>query len=383
MKIGIINNTYKPFDRGGSDRIATVIREALVVSGNSVFFITTRPYYEKFRPEPNTYYLPSLFMNLRYLPKYLRLVWHILDLFDFITIYRIAKILKKEQADLIVSNNLKGISGLLPLYLHYKRVKQVHVLHDLQLVHPSGLIKYGQEKILQNLSAKAWCLINSALYSTVKKVISPSKWLLDLHLKRGFFKNCIKQVVFNPIDFFTIEKTNDIGPERENYLYVGELVAHKGIEFLIRAFRELNAKSGQKPKKLSIIGSGELKDEILGINDDNIQYIGTRAHAEVLKIISERYCLIVPSLCYENSPTVIFEALTQSIPVIAANVGGIPEIINEYGGLLFKPNDNIGLFNAMQDLEKNYEKIKERIANNQEKMRRLSASCYIGNLFDF
>ena len=57
--------------------------------------------------------------------------------------------------------------------------------------------------------------------------------------------------------------------------------------------------------------------------------------------LSEQYSkadyLIVPSLCYENSPTVIYEAFSIGLPVIASKIGGVSELVkNEYNGFVFE-----------------------------------------------
>ena len=57
---------------------------------------------------------------------------------------------------------------------------------------------------------------------------------------------------------------------------------------------------------------------------------------------------VVPSICYENSPTVIYEASLVGVPVIASNIGGIPELVVEgESGLLVKPGDEQDLARAM------------------------------------
>ena len=47
--------------------------------------------------------------------------------------------------------------------------------------------------------------------------------------------------------------------------------------------------------------------------------------------------VVVPSLCYENSPLVIHEAFAAGIPVIATDLGGMRELVqHEVNGLLFE-----------------------------------------------
>ena len=54
--------------------------------------------------------------------------------------------------------------------------------------------------------------------------------------------------------------------------------------------------------------------------------------------MSESDYLIIPSLCYENAPMTIYEAHSAGLPVLAASIGGIPEIINK-NDKLFKAGD--------------------------------------------
>ena len=50
--------------------------------------------------------------------------------------------------------------------------------------------------------------------------------------------------------------------------------------------------------------------------------------------------IIIASICYDNSPMVIYESFSRSTPVIGSNIGGIPELItNGYNGLLFEADN--------------------------------------------
>ena len=78
--------------------------------------------------------------------------------------------------------------------------------------------------------------------------------------------------------------------------------------------------------KLHIIGTGSkfAQAKKLAANNPNIIFHGYQPAAEFL---AQADHIIVPSLCYENSPTVIFESLSAGVPVIASNLGGISELI--------------------------------------------------------
>ena len=69
---------------------------------------------------------------------------------------------------------------------------------------------------------------------------------------------------------------------------------------------------------------------------------------QILEIMAKADCLIVPSLCYENSPTVIYEAAYNNLPVLAANIGGISELLSMTGGISYEPSDYLDLEKKMQ-----------------------------------
>ncbi len=59
--------------------------------------------------------------------------------------------------------------------------------------------------------------------------------------------------------------------------------------------------------------------------------------------------VILPSLCYENSPTVLYESFQSGVPVIASCIGGIPErVIDGENGLLFEPGSVDALVFALK-----------------------------------
>lgn len=69
----------------------------------------------------------------------------------------------------------------------------------------------------------------------------------------------------------------------------------------------------------------------------------------ISKIFSEIDILIVPSIWPENSPLVIQEAFLARTPVIASDIGGVPELItHNVNGLLFRANDSADLYNKVE-----------------------------------
>ncbi|MFX1521836.1 MAG: glycosyltransferase family 4 protein [Promethearchaeota archaeon] len=124
-------------------------------------------------------------------------------------------------------------------------------------------------------------------------------------------------------------------------LYVGQLTYGKGVLTLIQATKHLLQKNPSV--KLIILGTGPLADHIKEINSDigeQLRYYGFFSYDKVLKFYQMADIVVVPSIWPEALGRVNLEAMALGRPVIATNVGGIPEIItHEKDGILVKPGD--------------------------------------------
>jgi glycosyltransferase involved in cell wall biosynthesis len=167
---------------------------------------------------------------------------------------------------------------------------------------------------------------------------------LDEHLKRGYFKKSKTEIQklenilnFNLSDNAARAKTKPF----KHLLFVGQIEKHKGILFLLEAFKKL----ASEDMTLTIAGDGSLLPLIRErfSKDKRIQILGRPEKSALEKYYQEADALIMPSLCYENYPTVIIEARQVGLSVIASNLGGIPEAISS-GDWLFTPGDANDLF---------------------------------------
>lgn len=359
MKIGIINNLYKPYNKGGAEKVCEKNITELEKNGHSCFIITTKPKKSsEINHEPKTYYLNSNYYNLVKKSLPYRFFWQIGNIFNFGKGNKLKKILQSEKPDLIITNNLMGIGFSTFKIIKKLKIEHHHVLHDIQLIHPSGLMIFGKEKEIDSLLAKIYQEIIKKIIKSPNLIISPSNWLLQEHLKRGYFKNSINKVRPNYQSTSDIKKINS--QELENYkknkttidfLFVGQLEEHKGIILLIEAFKKIK----NEDIKLKIIGDGSLKEKIKKTcqSDTRIEILGPKNKDEVAEEMQKADCLIVPSICYENSPTVIYEAKSFNLPIIASNLGGIPELISEKQKILLKPKNEIDLINKINFFIKN------------------------------
>ena len=135
-------------------------------------------------------------------------------------------------------------------------------------------------------------------------------------------------------------------------MYVGTLGKHKGVQTLITAFKHIPSPD----IRLHIVGKGPDQEEFKQIasNDKRIIFHGFIENENVIKLIETANIMVVPSICYDNSPVVINESFITGTPVIGSKIGGIPENIHEnVNGYLFEPENHDELKDHIIDLIKN------------------------------
>jgi colanic acid/amylovoran biosynthesis glycosyltransferase len=139
-------------------------------------------------------------------------------------------------------------------------------------------------------------------------------------------------------------------------LAVGRLIAKKGLVDLIRACG-LIAERG-KSFRCEIIGEGPLENELCGqierLNLQNrVALSGAKSQLEVRRRLAAANVFVLPSIIdpdggMDNLPTVIMEAMATGLPVVSAEIGGIPEmVIQNETGFLVQPGDAVALANAI------------------------------------
>jgi glycosyltransferase involved in cell wall biosynthesis len=317
------------------------------------------------------------------LPYFLRLVYHIWDCFNPITPWFIKRIVRLEHPDAIIGHNLKGMSYMTASRLQVQGPAYVHYLHDIQLLHPSGLVMVGQESVLSSLVSRAYQAWNRRLFRNLRLAVAPSQWILNWHKIRIFPSGTHLYHLPSPIPSVERVDVNNTMPRNRGaftMVFVGQLEAHKGIFLLLEAFQEL-IWQGLRPIKLNVVGSGSqeisLRDRY---PDKNISFAGRLPREEVLKRMSQADCLVVPSLCYENSPTVIYEAIALNLPVIASAIGGNQELISANWGLLFQAGNKDDLKQKIIQMKDQINTFRCQAQKNQPSQDRYSEDCYAVNL---
>jgi glycosyltransferase involved in cell wall biosynthesis len=111
--------------------------------------------------------------------------------------------------------------------------------------------------------------------------------------------------------------------------YIGRISPEKGIDVLLRAWAGIHSEA-----RLMIIGQGAVPAA-----PPNVEVVGPCYGDELLRRMASADIVVVPSLSPDNAPNVVIEALGLGKPVIASDVGGIPDQLDETCSLLVPAGD--------------------------------------------
>jgi glycosyltransferase involved in cell wall biosynthesis len=290
-------------------------------------------------------------------------LWHLLDLWNPRAYKEIKNILDKEKPDLIHTNGIQGFSASLFSVIKHLQIPNIHTTHDYELISRwSSLFRNGKPISRFNLFDLMYIRYSRRLSSTIDAVISPSKFVMDLHVSMGFFGRSKKYIVPNGMRLENNIMTIDVNSGNE-FLFIGQIVKHKGPQIAIEAFKKLKEKNA----KLHIVGNGSYLETARRIaeGDKRIIFHGFIENKKDLEKIFDRCSYVIfPSIWYEVFGLVIIEAMNRGLPVIASNIGAIPELIKDgYNGFLFEPGDVDSLHSIIENLV-NLKKISSNLNKN-------------------
>jgi glycosyltransferase involved in cell wall biosynthesis len=128
-----------------------------------------------------------------------------------------------------------------------------------------------------------------------------------------------------------------------DFLTLGRLSQEKAIDTAIGAV----ASRG----KLTVIGDGPERARLAAAASEGASFVGSAAPDLVTDYLSRARALLVPSRCYEGAPRSIIEAFASGIPVIASDMGGMAELVqDDVNGFLVPPDEPRAWRNAVDRL---------------------------------
>lgn len=387
MKVCVISNLYPPYVRGGAEQVVSKTVRALCAEGHEVSVITSTP--EKrgvsqedgvtvYRLHPNNHFF---YTDAHKHGVFARLCWHVINIFHRGIAREVENILRDTRPDIVHTHNLMGLSFLIPHVIQKLGIRHLHTVHDVQLVEPSGIILKQKEMSWRyhGFPIQIYSALTKWLFSSPDVVISPSQFLLKFYHDRGFFPSSKQVVLRNPltVDITASPKQEKTGPIR--FLYLGQIEYHKGILFLLETFLQTKDLGAE----LHIVGDGSCFKEVVekARGDSRVHMYGRMDRKTLPQLFEKIDMTIVPSLCYENSPTVIFESFAFGVPVLASNIEGVAELIREgENGMTFVAGNAESLKEKMQSISKSREHIEFMGSQSSASLNGLSSEEYMNNL---
>jgi glycosyltransferase involved in cell wall biosynthesis len=385
MKVMFVSNLYGDNARGGAEQVVAREAEALAAAGHEVVVVSG----ERQREVPKGVCLPDepwlcepsgtkaeiaaayaaaakrnavagqprairyFAPNIYFYPDghehayAARFAWHLLDIFNGKSAATLGRILDLERPDAVHTHNLMGLGFMIPALLRRRRIRHVHTVHDVQLLHPSGLLPpSGQVGFFARPPQTLYIALMRRMFGSPSTVLFPSEFLRREHEKRGFFRRSRIEVLRNPApDVSTAPRAVPLAP---SFLFVGQLEAHKGIGLLLDVWQRWVDRGNVT---LEIAGDGSMAAEISQRAESlgGVRMLGKLDREAVLAAMTRHSCLVFPSQVIENAPTVIMESFSRGTPVVAAATGGVPElVVDGKTGWLFPPGDGDAFLAALR-----------------------------------
>ena len=361
MKILIVN-TYH-YRRGGDCTYTFALADTLRAHGNDVFFFGMK--------HPLNYPCPQD----KYFVDYIDFVEansnrNIVNAVQVVTrsIYsvharrKISQLLDDLKPDIAHFQNIHAhLTPSIMFELKKRGIPIVWTLHDYKIICPNTtFLSHGEicerckktkfynvaiHKCKKNsyLASTVACLESYAhrfldVYKMVNKLIAPSKFLMNKFIEFGFAKDKLVNLPYllNPDQF----KPTFV--EGDYCIFSGRLSEEKGVMTLLKAMKLANR------AKLLVVGDGRLRKEFedfVVVNKvDNVSFVGYKSGNELASLIGNAMFCVVPSEWYENYAFSAMEAMMMGKPIVATNIGGLPELVEDgINGFLVEPRNHVEL----------------------------------------
>lgn len=300
--------------------------------------------------------------ELKKMSKLRKMCLLVTTIFNPKTYWDVKKLIRKEEIEIVhVHNTLNLVSPAVYYAAKSMKVPVVQTIHNFRLLCPAATF-YRNGHVCEdcvdhglNCAVKHRCYRNSRVQTLVCVL---STWF---HRMMGIYGkiNYICLTEFNKIKLlelkqvqservfvkpnFTENISNRVIPyeDRKNqFIFVGRLDSLKGIDFLLKAWKELNSRE----TRLVICGTGPMRqwcENFIAENGlSNVEYRDFVPNQQAIQMIAESKALILPTQWYEGFPMTIVEAYSVGTPVIGPDFGNAGNLILDgITGYRYRKND--------------------------------------------
>ena len=273
---------------------------------------------------------------------------------DSVTALHFLRLARSLKPDVLHGHGAKA-GAFVRLKGKSKKSIRVYTPHGGSLHYPPGTLKGG-----------AYARMERALMNRTDLFLFESAFARDTYLRVVGKPTGLVRCVFNGVTASEFDPV-PVAEDATDLVYVGEFRDIKGADLLIEAVARLRADG--KPITLTLAGDGEeteaLKALVSRLNlGDAVRFIG---HVRARFGFSKGKLLVVPSRG-DSMPYVVIEAAAAGIPMVAASVGGIPEILGPHTSGLFVANSIGAMADAIEIALGDMDATRERARNLRERI---------------
>lgn len=211
----------------------------------------------------------------------------------------------------------------------------------------ASLIRRIRAKVSESLNR--WCLNNTNL-----AIFAQEEWRRTL-LTNSKVKNAVINCSWiSQENLISYEDAQDLwqkkisaNPEELHLIFAGRLEETKGVKILLKAAEILNTKN--VPVKLDILGDGSLLAECVEVSQRiqgtvKINILGTVNYGTPLfNLLRQYHAIVIPSLTDEQM-RIVYDAYSQSLPVLASKANGLIDCVRDgETGVFYDVNDPAAL----------------------------------------
>lgn len=349
MKVLIVHNLYR--DRGGEERYIELHHRILEERGHEVSL-----YAKDSRDVASKWDKLTLPLSMTHSSASAR---------------EMRDLLKRERPDVVHVNNLFPlISPSVLAVVKEAGIPLAMTLHNYRLLCPIGTFLNPQGKMCEKCAdgnslhcfanncrggqAESLAYAVSNQYHKMRNVfakyvdafICPSRFSQQKLAQYGFD---VSRTTVIPHYVHAPQATAQEQTEEPYISYVGRLYPEKGILTLIRAMERL------PHIRLKVLGTGPLRPQVEAeIRERKLDHVELTGHVtgDVFhRLVTGARFSVLPSECYEGMPYSALENLSFGKPMVATNIGGLPEVIEDgVTGLLFPFGDEVLLAARIEEL---------------------------------
>lgn len=287
-------------------------------------------------------------------------------------------IVKKHEIDVIHAHYslVFGTSAVLAkqfLKHHNRKVSVVVTMHGTDVV---GFDPTKNEHInFENL--------NSFIVKEADAVTAASSYMRDFIVSNHEGEEKISTIP-NFIDTSLYQQTSHNPYEsRDTLVHISNFRKVKRPMIAAKVFKEISERKSYKGTRFLFVGDGPLKKEVEEyVNQENIPnvfFAGQKSEEDIIRILKDCKAILLPS-DFENFPLVLLEALASGVPQIAANVGGMRDVVVDgETGFLIDSNEEIvaNMTDKFMELD-NFEIWNKMSEASKERSKKFDVSSVVG-----